>query len=87
MSVKPTKCNHLSVLKPYLGTVAHTLESKPNGQNKYTFEDGLVLNLYETTGKVVFQGKGSGSDFAIQVNEMIDTINKIPVHKSEDEDE
>jgi len=45
----------------------------------------LVLNVYETTGKVVFQGKASGSDFAIQINEMIDTINKVPVHENADE--
>jgi len=38
MSVKPTKCNHLNVLKPYLATVEHTHESKPNGQSKYTFK-------------------------------------------------
>ena len=85
MSVNPISCNHLNVLKSYLSNVEHTLESKPNGQYKYTFTDGLVLNVYETTGKVVFQGKGSDSEFANQINEIISHINQVPVHTNESE--
>jgi hypothetical protein len=75
MSIQPMNCNHVSVLKAYLSTVEHNLEAKPNGQLKYSFPDGLVLNVYETTGKVVFQGTAPGGDFAQQIAAMINQMN------------
>ncbi|EKF9854002.1 hypothetical protein O1D29_003516 [Vibrio cholerae] len=68
-------CEHVQVLKAYLATVPHQLDAKPNGQNKYTFPDGLVVNLYDTTGKVVFQGNVSTSQFAPQIVQMINQMN------------
>ena len=74
MTVPSTSCNNVPALKAYLAGFEHNLESKPNGQSKYTFSDNLVLNVYET-GAVVFQGKGAGSPFAVQVNQYIETVN------------
>lgn len=74
MSIESMTCNHLTVLKSYLAAFEHKLDSKPNGQNKYTFPDGLVLNVYET-GKVVFQGPGANFPFAKQIEAMVNQIN------------
>lgn len=75
MSVTPMTCNFLPVLKAYLANFEHTLENKPNGQNKYSFPDGLILNIYETTGKVVFQGTAAGGQLALQIESMINQMN------------
>lgn len=74
MTIPKTNCKNIAALKSYLADFEHTLESKPNGQSKYTFQDKLVLNLYET-GSVVFQGMGASLPFAKQVNKFIDSIN------------
>jgi hypothetical protein len=42
-------------LKEFIAKIPSSKEAKPNGQTKYTFSDGLVINLYET-GAYVFQG-------------------------------
>ena len=81
MSNATMTCSHIQVLKAYLSTVEHNLQSKPNGQLMYTFPDGLVLNVYETTGKVVFQGSAPGGHFAQQIALIINQMN-IPVLQS-----
>ena len=68
-------CNLLPVLKAYLANFEHNLENKPNGQNKYSFPDGLVLNVYETTGRVVFQGTAADGQLARQIESMINQMN------------
>ncbi|MBX8518690.1 hypothetical protein K5D68_12845 [Pseudomonas cichorii] len=75
MSLPPMICSHVSVLRAYLSTVTHNFEAKPNGQLMYSFPDGLILNVYETTGKVVFQGSAPGGDLAKQIAAMINQIN------------
>ncbi len=75
MTVPSMICNHVSVLRSYLSTIEHHLESKPNGQLKYTFPDQLILNVYETTGSVVFQGPGAGGDLAYKIAAMVKQIN------------
>ncbi|EOV0101285.1 hypothetical protein NB600_18315 [Vibrio antiquarius] len=81
MSIPSMTCNHVQVLKAYLATTPHTLEAKPNGQNKYTFPDGLVVNLYDTTGKVVFQGSVATSQFGQQIVQMVNQMN-VPTFES-----
>lgn len=73
-------CNVLPALKGYLASIQHNLESRPNGQLKYTFPDGLILNVYETTGSVVFQGAGAGGSLAHQIAAVINQLNvSVPV--------
>lgn len=68
------KCSHIDVLKTYLTKYPHQLDHKPNGQSMYKFDDGLVLNVYET-GSIVFQGQGSSSELANQIRSFIASIN------------
>lgn len=75
MSIPSMDCSLVAVLKSYLSAFEHSLEAKPNGQNMYTFPDGLVLNVYETTGKVVFQGASAGGPLAQQIASIINQIN------------
>ncbi|WP_330212269.1 hypothetical protein [Pseudomonas sp. Z18(2022)] len=75
MSIPTMICSHVSVLKEYLSKFMTNLEAKPNGQLMYSFTDGLVLNVYETTGKVVFQGTAPGGGIANQIAAMINQIN------------
>jgi hypothetical protein len=50
--------------------------SLPNGQHKYTFPDGLVFNLYITTGAYTYQGINVDGQTARRIAEIIDCINK-----------
>jgi hypothetical protein len=75
MSLPPMECKRIDVLKTYLSGFLHVQEAKPNGQCMYTFPDGLVLNVYETTGKVVFQGSNANGQLAQQIAIMITQIN------------
>jgi hypothetical protein len=68
------KCAHIDVLKSFLTKFAHQLSHKPNGQSMYTFNDGLVLNVYDT-GSVVFQGTNPHGDLAENIKGLIDQIN------------
>ncbi|WP_339456457.1 hypothetical protein [Pseudomonas sp. EA_65y_Pfl1_P120] len=75
MSIPTMTCSHVSVLKEYLSKIMTNLEAKPNGQLMYSFTDGLILNVYETTGRVVFQGTAPGGVIAAQIAAMINQIN------------
>lgn len=68
------KCQKPEVLKTFLGTLEHTLDNKPNGQSMYKFQNGLVVNLYET-GSVVFQGSETEGKLATQIKTFIDSAN------------
>jgi ribonuclease HIII len=68
------KCLKPDMLKAFLTNFEHTLNNKPNGQNMYTFVNGLVLNVYET-GSVVFQGEETKGDFANQIKVFIESVN------------
>lgn len=69
------KCLKLDLLKTFLGNFEYTLDNKPNGQSMYTFTNGLVLNVYETTGSVVFQGSETDGILANQVRAFIQSVN------------
>ena len=62
------------VLKTFLGNLEHSLDNKPNGQSMYKFQNGLVVNLYET-GSVVFQGSETDGVLANQIKTFIDSAN------------
>ncbi|WP_422509189.1 hypothetical protein [Stenotrophomonas sp. GZD-301] len=63
------------MLKAFLGNIEHTLSNKPNGQSMYKFTNGLVLNVYETTGAVVFQGDNADGELAGQIRSFIESVN------------
>jgi hypothetical protein len=69
------KCLKVDLLKAFLSNLEHALENKPNGQSMYKFPNGLVLNLYETTGSVVFQGSDTDGHLATQIKNHINSIN------------
>ncbi len=75
VTVPTMVCTVLPALKGYLSSIPHLLESRPNGQLKYTFGDGLILNVYETTGSVVFQGGGASGALAHQIATIITQLN------------
>jgi hypothetical protein len=69
------KCLKLDMLKTFLSNFDHDLANKPNGQSMYKFTNGLVLNVYETTGAIVFQGEGTGGELADQIKSFIESVN------------
>jgi hypothetical protein len=50
------------------------LSKHPNGQNKYIFPTGLVMNVYETTGTVTIQGKNYTGKLKKKIDKFINTI-------------
>lgn len=69
------KCVKLDMLKTFLNNFDHDLANKPNGQSMYKFTNGLVLNVYETTGAIVFQGEGIDGELANQIRSFIESVN------------
>ena len=69
------KCVHLDVLKTFLTKFEYQLDNKPNGQCMYTFTNGLILNIYDTTGSIVFQGQETNGELANNISGLIDQIN------------
>lgn len=69
------KCLKLDVLKIFLKNFDHELTDKPNGQSMYKFTNGLVLNVYETSGAIVFQGQGTDAELANQIRSFIQSVN------------
>lgn len=69
------KCLKLDLLKAFLSNFEYSLDNKPNGQSMYTFTNGLVLNVYQTTGSVVFQGSETDGTFANHIREFIQSAN------------
>lgn len=63
------------MLKAFLGNFDHNLSNKPNGQSMYKFTNGLVINVYETTGAIVFQGEEINGDLANQIKNFIVSVN------------
>lgn len=70
------KCNYPDILELFLSKFSCTKEDLPNGQHKYTFPDGLVVNVYITTGSVVYQGGTVSGQTANRIAGIIDCINK-----------
>jgi hypothetical protein len=49
----------------------------PSGQVQYEFMNGLIVNVYTTTGTVTFQGKAAEGEEANLIIEYIDLVNMI----------
>lgn len=84
--LKPMSCQYLAELLPFLQRLAPEVHDRPNGQTMYCFPDGLILNVYATTGRVVFQGAGAAGLTAQAVAERINLINGSGQGKDETND-
>ena len=47
------------------------IENKSGNQVKHEFTDGLVVNVYTTTGSIVFQGDNIDGDIANRIKNNI----------------
>lgn len=76
MSKEKTVCNNTKALNQIL-IVNATVDTSTKDVKKYTFTSGQIVNVFETTGTVNFQGKvPSECDIEQQVKDKIDMINK-----------
>lgn len=75
MHEKGIICKNINELKKILGSIKPLINIKPNGQLNYHFSDGLVLDVYTTTNKVVFQGQNPRGKIAQQIDHIINQIN------------
>lgn len=70
------KCNYPDILELFLSKFDCQRDvSLPSGQHKYTFPDGLIFNLYITTGSCTYQGNNINGQTAYRIAEIIDCIN------------
>jgi|GEM_PF-2786413 hypothetical protein len=74
---KPIKCSNIESLKSFVqdNFPDVSIEHPTDIQTKYTFRDGLVMNIYET-GTVNFQGRSHESKTKLVLIEAINAINK-----------
>ena len=64
---------HIQTLKTYLSNEGATLKEQPNGQHMYTFTNGLIINVYDTS-TVTIQGQCKDTAFKNKINTFIDTL-------------
>ena len=74
------KCNNTTKLLDFIkATYLGVTVSTPTAtQIKIDFTDGLVVNIYPTTGTVNFMGKNAGNQNVSHITNQIDLINKNP---------
>lgn len=77
MSNPTLKCVDTEKLKSFLKSFNPKInDNLPYGQILYRFSDGLVTNVYTSTGTVTFQGKNTKGTISQKINSKINSINK-----------